>query len=283
MTTYLWCTSVYMQMAHPVFPPEIECLIFTAALEMKLEDKERVDLLLVAKRVYKWLLPRIFRTVAIRAMPPSRRYPRLLSVNALEKNGHHTRNLLLSISYDFTEWIPQDRLLSFCPNVTNLVLHSRNHPERIHLEHMACLPLTHLSTDMEGLPNSAPELLPLFSRITHLSTIHLLSNDNPTRFSSLTHLAIVKADNEMDYTLILKDYPELEVLVLLESGLAVEVVGVFDAKVDEPRMVRITFRDDDLMEDWFLDVKEGRGMWWLAHDEVRRRRKLIEGLREVPK
>ncbi|TFK59535.1 hypothetical protein BDN72DRAFT_966038 [Pluteus cervinus] len=265
---------------YPIFPLEIEYIIFTTALQLRLEDNDRVDLILVAKRVHEWLISKIYQTMAVQTTPPYLKYPNRLTINNLRKYGHHTQNLLVSL--DSTVWIPGDRYLSFCPNTTNLVLQTRNHPNRTYLERISCLPLTHLSIDMIYPPSSTPGLFPLFSRITHLRVFHSLSSDNTTRFTSLTHLAIFSTNNEMIHTSILENHPKLEVLVLLEWGLVVEVTGIFDAEVDDPRIVRITYRNELLVGDWLLDVKEGRGMWGLSDEEVRKRKKLKEALWRVP-
>ncbi|TFK65769.1 hypothetical protein BDN72DRAFT_179786 [Pluteus cervinus] len=265
---------------HPIFPPEIECIIFLTAFELKPVDNDIVDLLLVAKRVHEWLIPKVYQTLVVQRIPPYREYPIRLTINNLRKYGHHTRNFFVSLGS--TRWIAQDQYFSFCPNITNLVLRTKTQLDRTHLERISSLSLTHLSVDMIGPPSSTPGLFPLFSGITHLCVFRSLLSGDTTRFTSLTHLAILNTYNEAVCTSILENHPKLEVLVLLQWGFVVGVTGSFDLGVDDPRIVRITYRDEVLVEDWLSDVKEGRGMWGLADEKVRQRKKLKEAAWRVP-
>ncbi|TFK69600.1 hypothetical protein BDN72DRAFT_840194 [Pluteus cervinus] len=270
----------------PIFPPEIEYNIFTIALEPKLENNGRdvVDLILVAKRVYEWLIPKIFQTLAVQRIPPSRKYPLQWQLNSLEIYGKHVQHLFVWMSAYYNGPISQDQYICLCPNITNLVLWTQNHPDRTHLARMSHLPLTHLSTDTTGLPKSTPELYPLFSRITHLTIVNsTLEHERPTRFTSLTHLAIPNPYDKTIVVFILRCYPTLKALVLWEHGTAFKVVGGFKPSVDDPRVVRmnITMRNNNPVRNWLLDVKDGQGVWGLADETVGKRWNLKEALHKT--
>ncbi len=47
-----------------------------------------------------------------------------------------------------------------------------------------------------------------------------------------------------------------------------EIVG---SNTDDPRVVGVTYGQDSQVEEWLLDVQEGRGMWGSADEVVRKR------------
>ncbi|TFK65777.1 hypothetical protein BDN72DRAFT_845157 [Pluteus cervinus] len=263
-------------MPDPTFPPEIEYIIFTTALELNNGGSSARNLILVAKRVHEWLIPKIMRTLAMQAVSPPQRYPFRWDINTLQQYGRHTRNLFIWTPIGHNEDAHQ--YLCLCSNVKNLLLWSQdglNHPQ---LEALSRLSLTHLSTDLTHISEPSPDLVHLFSKITHLdslSAIHLEPSIKVETFTSLTHLAIPYLDGNAS-TPLFEKVPTLQVLLLLEHGAVMGLIEGFDPKVDDPRIVRVTYRFNYEVGDWLLDVEEGRGMWGLADQAVRERKKLKE-------
>ncbi|TFK62859.1 hypothetical protein BDN72DRAFT_964291 [Pluteus cervinus] len=104
-------------MAALTLPSELEYEIF--ALAYQNEESHPVNLLLVAKRVHDWLIPRIYEVVLFRTYVTRPRSAS--SPSTLKMCGHHTRHLLFRIS---TPPISTIELLSYCPNVENIAVWS---------------------------------------------------------------------------------------------------------------------------------------------------------------
>ncbi|TFK69582.1 hypothetical protein BDN72DRAFT_608223 [Pluteus cervinus] len=272
-------------MSYPIFPPEIEEIIFVDALEPKSDGRGLLNLLLVAKRIHGWLLAKLFTTVAIRADKLTRRrYPFPWHINALERYGVHTQHLFIWTSSENDkndEDLQPVQCLSFCPNVTNLVLWTDSDLNQAEVELMSHLPLTHLSINrrMGQLPGDAPVLTRLFSRMTHLEDLGGFTRSCDLEMfkylTSLTHLAIPDTGNA-GVAMLFGNIPTLQVLVFSIGGEAIGIAnwvsGATSLDVDDPRVVRVTFRHDSQVEEWLLDVQEGRGMWGLADEAVRKRK-----------
>ncbi|TFK65029.1 hypothetical protein BDN72DRAFT_219234 [Pluteus cervinus] len=271
-------------MSYPHFPPEIENIIFTNALAIKLRSsKGAANLMLVAKRVHTWLISLSMRTIAIRAVPHAQKYPRRWSTEALKKYGKYTRNLFLWITSGHNDSITPDDYLSWCPNVTNLVLWTdQEYFPRIHL---ASLPLTHLSTNLEDISDMTPELKQLFSKITHLEVLNCISSSHDffrlQPFTSITRLAVPSASSKKIPPMLFVEHPTLEVFVFADSGDGLDtplrLEDNFDYKLHDPRIVELTCEYENEIDEWLLDVETGLGLWGLA-DDVAQQRKVLKML-----
>ncbi|TFK65031.1 hypothetical protein BDN72DRAFT_962827 [Pluteus cervinus] len=260
-------------MSIPIFPPEIEHIIVTCALGLKTNDQSPSNLMLVAKRFHTWLSQELIQTVAVRTVRDTRFHPRGWSIDVIKEYGAYAKNLFLFTSTNDERAV---QYISFCPNITNLVLWTEL--DEAHLKGIARLPLTHLSADIDLLPQTT-ELCQLFSRITHFDCIGGVTykSDLPKlkAFTSLTHLVLPSDNFSSLPTAVLADFPGLKVLVFLDSGREeMAVVNAFDPEADDPRVLRMTCNTDDEMNQWLLDIQNGSGLWELADKVVQERKDL---------
>ncbi|TFK63186.1 hypothetical protein BDN72DRAFT_964069 [Pluteus cervinus] len=275
-------------MSDPIFPPEIEQIIFENALALKLKglDDNGLNLLLVAKRFHTWLIPKVMETVVVLTARTKYKW----EITSLEKYGKHTRNLLLWINLYHDQDCPAERYLTNCPNVTNLVLWVDYVDVPLKEAARLKIPLSQLSIDLEGVTEITPELTQLFSKITHLESLGTLDSETelaPLRqFTCLTHLSIPETSNQGLVPTLFSLLPSLQVLVLSLIGSRSCLMGPdgsFDPKSDDPRIVRMAWQSGKEVQEWLLDIQEGRGMWGLADEAVwerKRRKEDYEGNRE---
>ncbi|TFK65781.1 hypothetical protein BDN72DRAFT_962279 [Pluteus cervinus] len=259
-------------MADPVFPPEIEHIIFTHALAQQGFVPFPTNLILVAKRVHLWLIPKLFETISVNHRHGGD-YPIKWDPTRLERYGPFVRNLFL--------WASSQEMsvlcLSSCPHVTNLTFWVATKQDMMGA--MSHLRLTHLSINFTLLAAPTPAIIETFSRVSHLDLLGRLDIEGPiTHFTALTHLAISSYDITDELLRILFDrFSKLEVVVslnvstLYEGGVVVE--GEFNPDVDDPRIVKMVCTFESGVEDWMEDVKYGRGMWGLADDAIVERRR----------
>ncbi|TFK69580.1 hypothetical protein BDN72DRAFT_959455 [Pluteus cervinus] len=262
-------------MADPIFPPEIEQVIFTDALGLKHDGESPLDLLLVARRVHTWLMEVLIKTIAftLRRGTPARKYPFRWEINTLERYGMHTRHFFYWEGGTHPDRIEPARYFALCPNITNLVLWIGRGLNQADIESFSHLPLTHLSINVYGLPKATPKLIQFYSRITHLENVSGFSSsgggsDSTTLryFTSLTHVAIPDEDENLFGCI-----PTLQVLVVSRVGTTGLEIG--GSGTDDPRVVEVTYGPNSQVEEWLLDVQEGRGMWGSADNVVRERLK----------
>ncbi|TFK65786.1 hypothetical protein BDN72DRAFT_845168 [Pluteus cervinus] len=279
-------------MSDPVFPPEIEYVIFMGAFSIKEIGESAVNLVLVARRVHLWLIPKLTETFATRTFRPAQKYPASWDVDILSKYGIHTKHLFIWISplpsspyYDplAAEYI------SLCPNLTDLVLWSAHSTDisSDQLDQLAHLQaLTHLSINLKRIPSSAwenPELVRLFKKITHLHSVAHFSCkediDMFERFTSITHLTFYPNNESLVALLLTKLPASLEVLVILEGHYAdIDRISTDKPSVGDSRVINIACQADKQLDEWLLDVQKGQGIWGLADQAVRERKKIQEGL-----
>ncbi|TFK65780.1 hypothetical protein BDN72DRAFT_845160 [Pluteus cervinus] len=266
-------------MSSPRLPPEIEYIIFTDSLSLK-DGESALNLLSVAKRVHTWLMPEMVRTVAIRTEPRHQSHPTRFNINILQTYGVHTRNLFLWLSSRHNQGFTPDQYLSWCPNITNLLLWTDIDEAQLKL--LGNLPLTHLSIDLDDVPNRTPELTRVFSKITHLETLSAIHSDSDRDklkdFSSLTHLAIPNESNWDILPTFFTNFPTLQVLIYLDggSGDPMGLVDGFDPNLDDPRVVKLACKPGNEIKEWLLDIQTVEGMWDLAAKAVLERKKLKE-------
>ncbi|TFK69589.1 hypothetical protein BDN72DRAFT_840184 [Pluteus cervinus] len=283
----LWYRREY-QAHDPIFPPEIEQIIFIHAQTFARRDKKAIlNLVLVAKRVHTWLIPKLFETITFRSFGPYNgplKYPVKWKNHDLIKYGKYTRNFFFSIPQDDCDTYPPHQYLIRCPNITKLFLGlGTGFLDQGEIESLLPLPLTHLSMDLDTvLGEPRPELIQLYSRVTHLESVEGFTPEyglNLMYFTSLTHLAIPDIDRgrhtDLSLQILFKCLPTLRVLALLTlHTTTMGLTGEFNPTLDDPRIVRMTIVRAKRVDAWLLDVEEGRGMWGLADEAVGERKKL---------
>ncbi|TFK69590.1 hypothetical protein BDN72DRAFT_840185 [Pluteus cervinus] len=263
-----------MSPSDPAFPPEIEYIIFTNTLALKVVRVEH--------SICFWLIPTIMQTVAICAIQHGQAlsYPPSRGISTLHRYGNHTHNLFIWLSKYHLSEFTVDQYFSLCPNVTDLLLWTGCDIDRAQLDLMSRLPLTRLSMDLDRIPETTPELIRLFSKITHLEHITPITPSSYPAllksFTNLTHLALPDGSSQSVVTLLFNDHPRLQVLILLESNTEeiLRLTGGFDSNLDDLRVVFMMYKVGSEVEEWRLDVQEGRGMWGLADEAIAERRKL---------
>ncbi|TFK69581.1 hypothetical protein BDN72DRAFT_840182 [Pluteus cervinus] len=208
-------------MSDPIFPPELEEVIFTNALAVKSDGESALNLLLVARRIhYAWLMQTLIKTIAIshRRVSSLRKYPFRWDISTLERYGMHTRHFFIWESDFQQEGIKPAQYFSSCPNITNLWCDSDLDQDDVEL--FSFLPLTHLSIDLNLLPEPTAKILQIYSGITHLETFNgfnlpsELDQKTPLQyFTSLTHLAITEEHDQDFIPFFFGNIPTLQVLI----------------------------------------------------------------------
>ncbi|TFK70747.1 hypothetical protein BDN72DRAFT_958589 [Pluteus cervinus] len=197
----------------PRLPFELEHIIFVLAFEG--DRKDAKHLLLVAKRVFDWLIPHVFNVVQIyldRTMPIS------FNETVYKRYGHHTRHLHL-------EPEAMVRHLPLFPNVINLTLWVPF--DSAYKPFLLDLPLTRLTIMLSGYQPPPPELFQVFSRLTYLDLVTILLSWSSHRaiveehlyLPNLTHLCIVDsfAASILHLFLDKRRCPELRLVILRGS------------------------------------------------------------------
>ncbi|TFK65773.1 hypothetical protein BDN72DRAFT_962272 [Pluteus cervinus] len=269
-------TNASPNLADPIFPPEIEHLIFAHALAQQDLAPFPFNLILVAKRVHHWLTPKLYETICI-GKEKATEYPIKWDRAKLEKYGKFTRNLFL--------WAlePESSLLflTSCPNVTTLLFWVAMNPDLMNA--ISHLRLTHLSINLGVIRNVTPSLIESFSTITHLEYHGRVDPDLGyiIHFTSLTHLAISHfyVTNQPILPVLFDQFPDLQAVISLhlvrDHDRGVSVVEE-NSDLDDIRVVRITVGLESVVEVWLGDIKHGQGIWGLADETVTRRRRKRE-------
>ncbi|TFK65231.1 hypothetical protein BDN72DRAFT_845825 [Pluteus cervinus] len=203
-------------MVSPCLPPELEYIIFVLAFEV--DRRKTTNLLLVAKRIFDWLIPHIFNVVEF-----SRDKSLPIAFNEVVYNqyGHHVHDLRIE-----TPEIAHH--LHLFPNVTSLTMWIRIGITP-YLPILLDLPLKHLS--VFGMTPST-ELFQIMSRLTHLDlmthpklwSMTLTTVKELLYLPKLTHLAFPYSFLRPGLELFLdrRRCPELRV-VMVWGGLVPEV------------------------------------------------------------
>ncbi|TFK63496.1 hypothetical protein BDN72DRAFT_847576 [Pluteus cervinus] len=168
----------------PRLPPELEHFIFLIAL--KADYREARSLLLVAKRVFNWLIPHVFGVVEF---SNSRSLPIAFNETIYKRYGCHVHDLHLETKQMACH-------LPLFPNIVNLTLRSQG-AATSYLPALLDLPLERLSITLNFDPPS-PELFQVFSKVAHLDLLTTLlswSSFLPTveellHLPKLTHLSV---------------------------------------------------------------------------------------------
>ncbi|TFK67162.1 hypothetical protein BDN72DRAFT_843411 [Pluteus cervinus] len=282
----------------PTLPPELEYQIFLFAFQK--ERTRPINLLLVAKRVHDWLIPRIYEILVFRG---GRARP---NVAQLRTYGHHTRHLILTgvIPISVTE------MLSYFPNVVNLAIWARSWLQDFGVEPknpLTSLRLKRLSIHLEDMKDINLEsttnhevkinenIKRFLSNITHLDCSKAIGQRELTALTyctSLTHLCIFDTLPTQDLRWVFDVCNNLEVLIWLITRSIAGVSHTSVVVVKDERL-RATFKDcglrpDDLDkialigcngygDDWERGARGGVDMWALADREVKNKREVSWG------
>ncbi|TFK64500.1 hypothetical protein BDN72DRAFT_846545 [Pluteus cervinus] len=265
-----------MSSSDPAFPLEIEEMIFSLCVQNDLKNGK--NLILVAKRVYEWLKPQLYKVVILHDESDDDSHfgrPKC-NIELLKTHGHHVRHILLwesDIISDDPRLYNPATCLSWCPNVVNIALWRVETTYNEHLiDRLLSLPLTHLSFDVtwldEELRRHAISKRVCFTSITHLDLngmeITLRVEKIKEYFPSLTHIALGEA-LELPAKAILDCWgDQLEVLIWYsydDNGVS-----------DDPRVVVIS-EPRQYVHDWNEAAMDGpSSVWRRAEMEVKRRR-----------
>ncbi|TFK66733.1 hypothetical protein BDN72DRAFT_880087 [Pluteus cervinus] len=244
----------------PRLPPELEYVIFVLAYQD--DHREAKNLVLVARRVFNWLLPHIFRIVKLSDGQPM---PIRFNKSVYKKYGHHARHLMIDSS----------RLrgyLHLFPNVVDLAFWLDYNPAD--LTSLLQLPLLHMSTE------PSLDLFQIFARLTHLDlwfTFKPESNEIKTvlYLPKLTHLCVISLFLNAAVRLFLsrERCPELRVVIIREPGPGAdesEWVSMEGSPfVDDKRVVMIRCHT---VKDWERGARGEEDMWKFAEDIIKARK-----------
>ncbi|TFK69478.1 hypothetical protein BDN72DRAFT_897257 [Pluteus cervinus] len=277
----------------PRLIPELECEIFTLALHNHGQDK--LNLLLVAKRVHSWLVPLTYRSLFINDY----RYP---PAAGLERYGHLAENVLVMSL--LTPKIPPDTILRCCPNIRNLAFWGAVYlTERV----FDLTKLTHLfmrgtsffepyyrtllsDSQSENPTHTIPriKIQNLFSSITHLALYERLALDTPQgtsvptsirilqAFTSLSHLSLYEYSPEGAFSLALTHLPKLKVLIYLhcvyeDAEKSFVIPCRWTLRHLSTTDHRLVLMNGHFTEDWKRGVSGEKDIWKLAEEAIAKR------------
>ncbi|TFK58302.1 hypothetical protein BDN72DRAFT_966380 [Pluteus cervinus] len=279
----------------PLLPPELEREIFLSAVASSKVTASQ--LLLIAKRVYHWMLPIMYKVVICYQgkCPP---------LESLRRHGEHVRHLLLA-PYDTVKHIQTAQLpdvLTFCPNVRNLALWTGDYDlEQLNALHR--LQLTHLSADIIQLsryhnpengaaagdnPTSKdiPRSMDLkitgtrfFSSLTHVDTTASVENWKEchilSQLPNLTHVSFDSASNPKILEPLLTNCPKLLVVILVQGNddwdYHAEEVGEDEASNLPVHDVRVVELSCGFVVDWKAGANGEMDIWRVGEEVVKRR------------
>ncbi|TFK66109.1 hypothetical protein BDN72DRAFT_880499 [Pluteus cervinus] len=239
----------------PRLPPELEHTIFLLALQD--DNQEARNLIPVARRVFDWLIPDVYRVVKLSDVSYDCS-PIRFNESTYQRYGHHTRHL-------FIESDALGEHLSLFPNVINLACWMEI--DSTHLPTLLQFPLTHLS----AYPSR--DLLEIFPKLTHLDLLSLehpnpnpLTSDlAPATYRRLTHLCVPRSISESNLRLFLEMVrcPELKVVVSWAYESGGPKLNVNDLpRVDDPRIVMVD--SDGNASEWERGARGGIDLWKFA-------------------
>ncbi|TFK69502.1 hypothetical protein BDN72DRAFT_959571 [Pluteus cervinus] len=261
----------------PVFPPEIEEIIFSLCLHNELEDSKNV--VLVAKRVYEWMKPQLYKVAIVHYDKTYYGRPKITS-ELLKIHGHLIRHILHWITTSDSEACFQQpaTCLSLCSNVVDIALwDAETIYDEVLIDRLLALRLTHLSFDVTrfhlGLTKCSITKRVAFIFITHLDlqgmAVGVQVGVMKGYFPSLTHMAL-NEERKLPAQAILDCWGnQLEVLIWYintSSGHSTDSL---------PKDLRVVVIDQscEYVHDWHEATKGGpSSVWRRAEGEVKRRR-----------
>lgn len=209
---------------------------------------------------------------------PDRTCPKEFSLDELKEYGHHIHHLLL---YDWNGCPTQTEYLTFCPNVVNLALWTGSYSNNT-IQELSHLPLKRLSIDLSQFSESVtgtyiitPELITVFSNITHLDVASMISMwddcEALAHFRVLTHLALFSGTDVNTFHQILEKVEGLKIIIWLsgsELGIK-ETPESFPEQIQDDRVVAL---ECCYIKDWEAGARGEEDMWAVAEKIVEARR-----------
>ncbi|TFK66741.1 hypothetical protein BDN72DRAFT_880092 [Pluteus cervinus] len=245
----------------PCFPPELEYEIFLTAYQN--DHKQAKDLILVAKRVFDWLIPHVFCVVMF--ADDNQTFPIKFNEAAYKKVGHHVRHLF--IDSDLRGY------LHLFPNVVDLAFWADHNAISIYIPSLLQLPLTCLST------RASPKLFPVFERLTHLDLISAFDPDSDgiktvLYLPKLTHLCVLRMVFTTGLELFLERErcPKLMVVVVWAWGK--DTAAMLNEDVEEADDQRVVMVRSEPHKDWEVGARGGVDMWRFAEAIIASRNSL---------
>ncbi|TFK60547.1 hypothetical protein BDN72DRAFT_850435 [Pluteus cervinus] len=247
-----------------VLPLELEHIILQMALENDMTDAK--NLLFVAKYVFDWLIPILYRVVIL-SRSLNAYLPLHLPITKLPRYGRYVQHLFIESAPD--EII--DQYLEFCPNVTDFAYWTTLTEPRINS--VVRLPnLIQLGLNFHDILDIrfTPSALAAFSKITHVDA-EALDVSFLSHFPSLTHL-VLRFDHEPDmYNDVLERHPRLKVFILWEYGNflfpKLECNGI--PGVNDARVVHLKY---GTMQNWKMNaLGDPQNSWAFAERVVEER------------
>ncbi|TFK58569.1 hypothetical protein BDN72DRAFT_966315 [Pluteus cervinus] len=156
----------------PVLPLELECTILQMALESNMADAK--NLLFVAKHVFDWLIPVLYKVIVLSREKLYAWPPLPLPTTNLPQYGHHVHHLFAALN---TNRPTVDKYLKHCPNIVNFS--SWMALSDLQFDLVLHLPLHQLNIRIIQQKHSNPPIPSVFSKITHL-TAEVVSHDPST-------------------------------------------------------------------------------------------------------
>ncbi|TFK69495.1 hypothetical protein BDN72DRAFT_959564 [Pluteus cervinus] len=260
----------------PAFPPEIEEFIFSLCAQGGLDNCK--PLIFVARRVYHWLRPYLYKVVIFHE--DRRHYGPRLDGKSLKIHGSYIRHILLwgVISEEQCLHDPAT-CLSWCPNVVDVALWDSDISyDQTLINQLLALPLTHLSFDVtvfhSHLTRYSTSKSASFTSVTHLDLIgaevKLRVSKIKEYFPSLTHLAI-NEKRRLSAQVILDCWgDQLEVLIWYINRSQADPAH---SVPDDPR-VAVIYQVWEYVREWNKATEDGpKSIWRIAEAKVEGRRR----------
>ncbi|TFK69497.1 hypothetical protein BDN72DRAFT_878453 [Pluteus cervinus] len=277
--------------AQPIFPPELEELIFSLSVQDDLKLAGR--LLSVSSRVRAWMIPHIYKIVIFQygsGTGDNIQVPYGEQVDVVAENGKHVQHMLVHSGP--ASFLKENiaACIARCPHLRSLALWIGNgtySPELV--ESLQALRLEYLSFSIGaftgGLEKQGRLLSSPFLSVTHLQLTpertQLKAQQVKDYFPALTHLAMtsIYANGDKLREMLNIFRHQLRVLIWYPwtascdgAGLEKPCVGCTSDWFPEPdpRIV-ILFRVNSA-NIWHEGVTGGFGIWRVAEEAVQARR-----------
>ncbi|TFK61970.1 hypothetical protein BDN72DRAFT_964860 [Pluteus cervinus] len=231
----------------PYLPPELQDEIFLLAFQK--DHKDAKNLILIAKRVFHWLIPHVFRVIRLSKDHPT---PIKSSQSAYKQYGHHARHLLI----DSTKL---EEYLHLFPNVTDLAFWMKGNPA--YIPSLLQLSLMRLSVH----PGARLLEVLTISNLTHLELTHYFDSTyikSTPHLPKLTHLCVMDIVPPSAFNFLLEEErcPQLRVVVIwtyedCEPALYERESPI----VDDPRIVRV--KSSGGASEWEVGARGGMDLW----------------------
>ncbi|TFK59725.1 hypothetical protein BDN72DRAFT_965958 [Pluteus cervinus] len=268
-----------------VFPHEIEEIIFSFAVQTDWPSAK--NLILVAKRVYQWLIPQIYEVVVFHRNRYPLDRPRSDSRN-LVHHGKYVHHIML-YNGDPSETRLYNRpgvCLTWCPNAYDVALWlTPDQYDKTLVDQLLGRHLTHLSFSFNDFKSAAaryPGISPSISflYVTHLELINTTPLDDLKElkeyFPALTHLAVKigSGDQISRSPDILRTWNDQ--MQVLSWNIGQRMLGPtpvvlersnYRIQADDPRIVILAY-SRECVDAWYEDAAGGLGLWRVAEETI---------------